>query len=89
MIDPPKLHDSDALAGQECMNQWSMGPLVLLNFALSETMEKKAIKCCSFIIGPPKLHDSDAPKGHDRMVVNKDNASTGGLQAGPQRISGF
>jgi hypothetical protein len=25
----------------------------------------------------------------DRLVVNKDNASTGGLQAGPQRISVF
>ena len=33
--------------------------------------------------------DSDAPAGHDRLFVNKDNASTGGLQAGPQRISVF
>ena len=38
---------------------------------------------------PPKLHDFDAPAGHDPMVVNKDNASPGGLQAGPQRISVF
>ena len=37
---------------------------------------------------------SQEQKGHgraicDRMVVNKDNASPGGLQAGDQRISVF
>ena len=65
------------------------GPIGPPKFCLIRNNGKKTIKCCSFIIGPPKLHDSDAPTGHDRMVVNKDNASTGGLQAGPQRISGF